>query len=608
MCGIAGYIGKSPPKTDNLKKTSEILHHRGPDGEGFFTHQLQNQSVALVHRRLAIIDLEPRSNQPFHYQDTVLIYNGEIYNYLEVRHKLEELGHKFKTRSDTEVLIHALCHWGKNAMDNLEGMWAFAWYNKINGSLLLSRDRFGEKPLYIWKKNNGIYFASEVKGLATLAGEYPKVNEAHLIRSLINGYKSIYKTKETYFKEVKELHSGTFLNIDYKSIDTPISYWMPKLTEDKNLSFDDAVETTKDAMINAVKLRMRSDVPLAFCMSGGVDSNSLISIASKELGYNVHGFTIMNTDSRYEEQELVEQSVKELDIKHTSVSLSKKNFLSNMRHLVVKHDSPVSTISYYVHWLLMDKISKSGYKISISGTGADELFSGYYDHHLLYLASISKNEELYKISKNNWFNHVSPIVRNKYLQDPDRFVNNINFRDHIYTGKDFVNYLHEPFFESFKEKEYQVSLLRKRMLNELFEEVVPVILHEDDANSMYHSIENRSPFLDRRLFETSLKIPTKYLIQNGKAKSVLRESMRGIAPNVILDCQKKVGFNAPIEDLLDMNNPNNREQILGDSCVYNIIKRELIEKMLSKKIISNEETKFLFTFLGIKFFLEEFSF
>ena len=279
-----------------------------------------------------------------------------------------------------------------------------------------------------------------------------------------------------------------------------------------------------------------------------------------------------------------------------------------MRHLVVKHDSPVSTISYYVHWLLMDKISKSGYKISISGTGADELFSGYYDHHLLYLASISKNEELYKISKNNWFNHVSPIVRNKYLQDPDRFVNNINFRDHIYTGKDFVNYLHEPFFESFKEKEYQVSLLRKRMLNELFEEVVPVILHEDDANSMYHSIENRSPFLDRRLFETSLKIPTKYLIQNGKAKSVLRESMRGIAPNVILDCQKKVGFNAPIEDLLDMNNPNNREQILGDSCVYNIIKRELIEKMLSKKIISNEETKFLFTFLGIKFFLEEFSF
>ena len=606
MCGIAGYIGTFAPNLINIKQTSESLKHRGPDGEGFYKHKFQDNIVALIHRRLAIIDLDDRSNQPFSYQNTVLVFNGEIYNYIELRKSLEDLGHVFKTKGDSEVLIHALCQWGLDALDKLEGMWAFAWYNEKNGNLILSRDRFGEKPLYIWKKDKGFYFSSEVKGLAALAGEWPRINEHHLISSLVNGYKSLYKKKETFFLEVKEILPGTVSIINSKGFFSTKKYWKPQLIENQKLSFKDSVSITKEAIIKAVKLRIRSDVPLAFCMSGGVDSNTLISVASKILGCDVHGFTIANEDSRYEEQSLVNIAVKELGVKHTQVSLSKENFLSNMRTIVRAHDAPVATISYYVHWLLMQKIKANGYKISISGTAADELFSGYYDHHLLYMASISENKDLFKETKKNWLKYVSPYVRNQFLQDPDRFLKNPNFRDHIYTGKDFSKYLHNPILEIFHEKEYPVSLLRKRMLNELFYETVPVILNEDDLNAMNNSIENRSPFLDRNLFEASLQIPTEFLVNNGRAKSVLRESMRGVLPEAILESPRKVGFNAPIEDLLDVTDPFNREQLLDDSPIFNFIKKSEIEKILIKKKFSNSLSKFLFSFLGAKFFLEEF--
>ena len=606
MCGIAGYLGKFPPGHKNLNQTSKILKHRGPDGEGFYTHKTQHNSVAFVHRRLSIIDLDDRSNQPFNYQNTVLVFNGEIYNYIELRKNLEDLGHIFKTKSDTEVLIHALCQWGENALEKLEGMWAFAWYNEKDGSLLLSRDRFGEKPLYIWQNDEGFYFSSEVKGLAALAGEWPQINEHQLLRSLTNGYKSLYKTKETFFLKVKELSAGTFFKINSKGIGYTKQYWKPRLVENQKLSFMDSVSITREAVIKAVELRMRSDVPLAFCMSGGVDSNTLISVASKILGHDVHGFTITNKDSRYEEQSLVDIMVNELGLKHTKVSLSKENFLLNMQTIVRAHDAPVATISYYAHWMLMNEINKNGYKISISGTAADELFSGYYDHHLLYLASISENEDLLNVSKKNWLQSVAPHVRNTFLQDPERFLKYPKFRDHIYSGKDFSDYLHNPFVELFHEKEYPVSILRERMLNELFFEIVPVILHEDDINAMHNSIENRSPFLDRNLFEASLQIPTQFLVKNGRAKSVLRESMRGILPNAIIESSRKVGFNAPIEDLLDMKDPINREQLLDDSPVFNIVKKSEIEKILNKEKLPNSLSKFLFSFIGVKFFLEEF--
>ena len=607
MCGIVGYFGLNLPTEDKLEAANAALYHRGPDGSGSYSHRHSSgQAVAFAHRRLAIIDLDSRSNQPLRIEDSVLVFNGEIYNYIEVRKTLQQLGHKFFTDGDSEVLARALRQWGQAALDRLEGMWAFAWYDELDGTLLLSRDRFGEKPLYLWRRDGGIYFASEVKGLASLAGTWPNINENHLLRNLINGYKALYKVSETFYHGVEELPAGTCLTLSPNNKSRQARYWEPQQKIEEGMTYQDAVERTREAVLNSMKLRLRADVPLAFCMSGGIDSNCLIAAASRELGCNVHGFTIVNTDARYEEADLVNHAVKELDIKHTSITPEKKGFLENLKVLVDAHDAPVCTVSYYVHWQLMRAIAEQGYKVSISGTGADELFTGYYDHHNMYLSEITHDSELYAASRVEWQTHLSPIVRNPYLKDPDVFVKDPSIRDHIYLNNDkFSKWLYSSWSEPFCEKRYDSSLLRNRMMNELFNESVPVILHEDDLNAMHFSMENRSPFLDRKLFETAYSIPVEHLVQKGRAKAVLRDSMRGIVPEAILNNREKVGFNAPILDLVDVQDPEVRDYLLTDSPVYDLVRKDKIESLLEHDDLPNSMSKFLFSFINTKMFLEK---
>ena len=608
MCGIAGYIGSKRIPDENALQCLGSMADRGPDDRGVYRHKYGNRHVLLIHTRLAIIDLDKRSSQPFKHDGSALCFNGEIYNYIEIRKMLEEKGARFSTSSDTEVLHISLNEYGESILDKLEGMWAFAFYRETDGKLILCRDRFGEKPLYVHKASDGIFFASTPKALFELLGHNLPVNIDHLKRFLVNGYKSIYKHSDTFFLGLKEVPSRNIWEIDRDNHVSEKCYWeIDSDSEDDSISFANSASLVRDNLLKSIELRLRSDVPLAFCMSGGIDSNALISTAKRIFDYDVHGFTIVNSDMRYNEQEMVDIAVRELGIRHTKVLLDKVDFLSNLRKLIKIHDAPVYTISYYVHWLLMEQIHRSGYKISISGTAADELFSGYYDHHLFYLASIKNDKTHYQLSKDNWITHVKPIVRNPLLQYPDIFVENQNFRDHVYfRANEFSSRLHVPFLEIFNEKEYPGKLLRKRMLNELFEEVIPVILHEDDVNAMSFSIENRSPFLDRNLFETSLKIPTRHLIVNGFAKAVLRQSMRGIVPDTILDCRTKVGFNAPVMDLLDIKDERVRRELLIDSPVFDLVKRDVIENLIKTSELKNSESKFLFSFLGIKMFLEEY--
>ena len=365
------------------------MRHRGPDDQ---THRRfetpDGRWVELLHARLTIIDLDPRSNQPFELGERFLAYNGELYNYVELRAELEGLGVEFATTSDTEVMLAALAHHGWDAMDRCEGMWAFAMYDAASGELGLCRDRFGEKPLYLWRDGDGLYFGSEVKFIASLAGRRLGVNHRHLHRYLVNGYKALYKTSDTFFEGVEELPPGSTLRIGEGGRERRAAYWSPPEPDEEGISYQEAVEGTRERLIRSVELRLRADVPLAFCMSGGIDSLSLISIARRELDYDVHGFTIVNSDERYEEQEMVDHAVDRLKVRHTPIPVDTADFLPRLRGLVRQHDAPVYTITYYAHWLLMESIAASGYRISVSGTAADELFSGYYDHHLAYLHDV----------------------------------------------------------------------------------------------------------------------------------------------------------------------------------------------------------------------------
>lgn len=606
MCGIAGYIGPTPPNAARMGACEFLMGRRGPDAKGRYERRLaDNLSVTLLHSRLSIIDLDPRANQPMRHGHHVIACNGEVYNYRELADALRGEGTSFVTSGDTEVLIAAIARWGlARALDRAEGMWAFAAVDEAASTATLSRDRFGEKPLYLMDADGGLYFASEVKFLFALSGRAPRADREHLKRFLVNGYKALHKVPATFHEGVRELAAGTALTISPEGR-TETRYWTPGFTTDETLSFEDSVAATRDALIEAVGLRLRADVPLAFCLSGGVDSNAIISIARRVFDHDVHGFTIVNTDARYDEEDLVKASVAELGLRHTSVRLTTANFLDNLDTLVRQHDAPVFTLSYYVHWLLMQAISDAGYKVSISGTGADELFTGYYDHQNAYLYEVRNDAVRAASARAEWQAHVAPVVRNPFLQDPDLFVNDPAFRGHIYLGaEEFSAGLTAPWSEPFTETRYCEGLLRNRMANEMFHEAVPVILHEDDLNAMYFSIENRSPFLDRKLFDTAASIPTRHMVRDGKAKAVLREAVRGIAPDAIVDERRKVGFNAPIGDLLDTNDPEVRARLLDDGPVFDIVRRETVERLMDSGTLPNSESKFLFNILGVRLFLE----
>ena len=479
-------------------------------------------------------------------------------------------------------------------------------FDERDDSLVLCRDRFGEKPLYLFRDESGLYFGSEIKFLMKMAGRRFAVNFDHLYRYMINGYKALYKRPHSFYEGVSELPTGTVLRMDAEGHERASTYWTPSFCPDETLSYEDAVSGARKRLIRSLELRLRADVPLAFCLSGGVDSNALIGIAKNVFDYDVHGFTIVNSDVRYSEQDMIEHAVGELGIRHTSIPVNTDEFLEQLRELVRYHDAPVSTITYYCHWLLMKSVAENGYRISVSGTAADELFSGYYDHHLAYLYEVRGDTNLYLNAREAWTHHIKPLVRNPYLSNPDLFVDAPEFRDHIFLGADkMAEYFVRPWSEPFSETNFTDSLLRKRMLNELFHEVVPVILHEDDLNAMYFSVENRSPYLDRELFEFCYRIPSRHLVREGRAKAVLRDAIKGITPDRVRQNRRKVGFNAPIESFLDVNNQHVRSLIFEESPIFDHVRRDKIEELFDKPNLLNSESKFLFYFLTSKMFLEE---
>lgn len=608
MCGIAGYAGTRRLDDAALRSCVGALQQRGPDDSGVRRFALsRDREVCLVNRRLRIIDLDARAAQPFNIADHWISYNGELYNYLELRQTLAGRGVGFRTESDTEVILAALATGGLAALEHCEGMWALAWFDAADGSLVLCRDRFGEKPLYLYRDATGIYFASETRALRSLAGLRFTPNRDQVTRYLVNGYKSLYKSGQTFFEGVVELQPGSWLRIAADGTETTGQYWTPSVRPDDRIAYDEAVAGVRGHLERSVAIRLRADVPLAFCLSGGIDSNAIAAIARTACDYDVHGFTVVDPDPRYNEAELAATAAAALDIRHTMLVLERGNLIDELSEQVAYHDAPVATISYFVHWKLMKCIAAAGYKVSVSGTGADELFSGYYDHHLFYLAAMRRDSQRFAAARREWEARVKPLVRNPYLSDPDRFIDTPAFRDHIYLDAEaFSAFLRRPWHEPFTERRYtDADDLRNRMLNELFAESVPVILHEDDLNAMFYSIENRSPFLDRGLFEYMGTVPTRHLVRGGLAKALLRDAVRDLVPAAILDNPRKIGFNASIASLLDLGAAETRRALLSDSPIFEMVKREAIEPLLDREELPNSQSKFLFYFINAKLFLEQ---
>ena len=605
MCGIAGFIGKKNIEKSTIQETLNLMMNRGPDNTNFKVFKTQDLVVYLLHSRLSIIDLTDKSNQPFTAFDKTIIFNGEIYNYVEIKNQLKKKGYKFITDSDTEVLLAAFEEYGEKIHDHLIGMWAFAIWDDKKKILFLSRDIFGEKPLYFYETNDGYYFGSEIKFLKSLCKNSLEINIDYIQKFIKYGYRILNKSNETFFTEVKRIQSSHALIINNSLSIRLLKYYKPNLTEERKSS-EEVLSEIKNNLLVSMKLRLRSDVPISFCLSGGVDSSGLASIAAKKFNYKIKTYSIIDTHENYNEEENILETVNDLSCEHTSINLNYSNMLERLETLIDYHDSPISTISYLVHSLISEKISKTSSKVVISGTGADELFSGYYDHYLFHLCEFS-DQNILKEKIDLWSKFIKPIVRNKFLKDPYLYLNNPEKRDNFYPEvEEFSKFLKVKTKVILpKDKFFTNSILRNRLLNELFFETVPVILKEDDMNSMFYSIENRSPFLDKKLFESTLKINPDQLIKGGTAKFYLRESLKGILNDKVRLDKKKVGFNASIKNIFNFKTKKTQEFFLDNSSVFDIFKKSKIQVLINKEKINETEQKFLFNFINLKIFLQK---
>jgi len=581
------------------------MSQRGPDGQKMVYIKNDNNNIYLFHSRLSIIDLDKRSDQPYFFENYTIVFNGEIYNYIELRDELKKKGRVFKTDSDTEVLIQCYEEFGEDCLQKFEGMWSFALWDGNQNKLFLSRDRFGEKPLYYYETSDGIYFGSQTLFIKSLVDTKIEVNQNQILRYLVNGYRSLYQKNETYYKKLYEIPIASlcFIDVDLQLYTT--KFWTLKPNVDQKMSTKDAIEGVKERLIDSMRLRLRSDVPIAFCLSGGIDSTALASIASKVFHKEISTFSIIDEDIRYNEYENINHTVNDLKCKSTKIHLEKGNNLDKLIELIKFHDAPIATISYLVHSLLSEEINKNGFKVAISGTGADELFTGYYDHFNFHIYD-TRNSPLNQHHITQWETHIQNIVRNPYLSNPKIFIENPYLRDHIFLNNDiFSSYTKSKFEEKFTEYQFETdSMLQNRMMNELFFESTRVIIHQDDLNSMKNSIENRSPFLDTNLVEFAYSIPPELLIQNGYGKYILRESLSGILNDEVRLDRRKKGFNASLNSLFNLKDLKTRDFLLSESEVFDIVDKSFIESLLEKDTLENSFSKFLFNYLCVKIFLD----
>jgi asparagine synthase (glutamine-hydrolysing) len=442
-----------------------------------------------------------------------------------------------------------------------------------------------------------------VKFLTALSGAKPSVSAAQLRRYLVNGYKALYKEPNTFFNEMAELPPSSQALVQTPDRVEPRTYWSLNYRPN-GLSRDDAAEGVRERLFQAVKLRLRADVPVAFCLSGGVDSTALASIASKVFGQQIHAFSIIDKDERYHELDNMRAVVDDLGCEHHVVETSTEGFRERLRQQVAYHDAPVATISYYMHAFLSQAIREHGFKVALSGSAADELFTGYYDHYSFWLAKMSTTPEFPTLLE-DWRQSYGAHVRNPLLKDPLNFAREPDRRDHIYLNADvFGSLMTDDFHEPFAEHHYTDDLLRNRMLNELFHEAVPVILKEDDLNSMLCSVENRSPYLDSGLAEYLYQVPGEYLIKDGYVKWLLREAVEGLLVDSVRLDKRKRGFNASIESLVDRSDPDTVEWLMAESPIFDHVKRESIASFLRNDMSDNSFSKFLFSFVSAKTFLE----
>lgn len=611
MCGIAGHIGRTRPSESQITAALRCLKHRGPDDTGLWTQDLgDGYTCTLVFTRLAIQDLTPAASQPFHSGPVTMVFNGEIYNFVELRSSMKAQGEPFVTDGDTEVLARLLARRGEAALDDVDGMFALAWWADDKRRLTIARDAIGEKPLHFHRMAHDFWFASEVTSLAAIAGRHFEPNLDQIRRFLTNGYRVLHKNDETFHLGVQQVEPGQIIRVDARgAVTSARHFWKPQSELVNDVPpYEVAVEEVRERLLSSLRLRLRADVPVALSLSGGIDSTALLAMSVLELMTPLKTYTVRSGDANYDDSSVAIETARLLGVSHDLVDVRDHDFLAELERQVRGRGAPVITISSFAQNLLMREVASSGDKVILEGIGADEIFAGYYDHHNAFLGDLARSDQdLHRQALSDWGHGAGKFTRNPFLRDPDYLVRDPYARDHLHLDSEqFGSLLLERPTEGFEELSLTPWILRNRMLNEIAEETLPVLLGEADANAMASSVENRSPFLDRNLVDWVFGLPETYLIRRGFGKSLLRDAVSPWVPPAVLWDQEKRGFNLSIGTVLKWHRPESRDEILRESPIWQVVDRDRLRQWLANdEHLTESQSKFLFSFLSCRFFLEQ---
>ncbi len=550
MCGIAGIVGRGPVNMEAVSAMAELQAHRGPDDVG--TWRSADGRTGFGHRRLAVIDPVPEGRQPMTDAggDLTIVFNGEIYNYIELADELRAAGVRFETATDTEVILEAWKTWGEACVERFNGMFAFALHDARRNVVFCARDRFGEKPFVFVQGDDFFAFASEYKALFALSDVAVDPDYAAIGAFLANPGRSLDAGLRSAFQGIDQIGPGECLAVDCGDLTVRRRrYWEPEPVTGRVPGFDDAVSEFRHLLIDSVRLRMRSDVPLGSCLSGGLDSGSIYGAVRELVGddraYNV--FTGRFPGSDADEGAYADIIAARGNALRHEVAPDPDRLLAELADFVWHNELPVDSASQYAQWCVFRLAAENGVTVLLDGQGSDEILAGYEQYFAFYLASegVDPDEEsairaryplALSMQDQSWKTRLPPALRRALARTLGR-------------GSDFTFGI---------EREYLVppagsapADLKAALLRDSFGGFLSTLLRYGDRNSMAHSREVRLPFCDHRLIEFLMGLPAPYLMGDAQTKRILRAATVGILPEQIRTRWNKQGFLPPIVAWLD---------------------------------------------------------
>jgi asparagine synthase (glutamine-hydrolysing) len=621
MCGINGIVqkNKNPNIESQIKRMNELIVHRGPDDNGYSCFD----GVALGMQRLSIIDLST-GHQPMFSDDSqiTIVFNGEIYNYLEIKEKLIKMfGVRFNTQSDTEVVLKGYEVWGEDVLQYLNGMFAFSIFDKKRNKVFIARDRFGEKPLYFFKGEDEILWASELKSIIDLRPELKKISKSSLNLFLTLTY---IPAPHTIYENVYKLRPGHYALIDIRSF-TLIeqAYWDIDLEKSVEITnYQKAKEKIRTILFDSVKTRMSADVPLGIFLSGGVDSTIIAAIMSKISDVPIKTFSIGYSNPRYDETERARLVAEHIGSDHHEYRLDYTEVLDELEKVILNFDEPFADSSC-IPTYFVSKQTVNHVKVALTGDGGDEVFGGY-NKYLIHSFGKLYNDLVPKPLKNlilGYVNRLSDHDTKGYITKIKKLLksvgstvtlNHLNIISLGFQNEDLKRLVRDELYFDMQENLIDFSSLSGKDLSVMeplklaryIDKNVSLegdMLTKVDRASMLCSLECRAPFLDHRLMELSYCIPDSFLIRGNNKKRILKDTFKDLLPKDFF-INKKSGFEIPVSDWFrnelkdDLIDTLSEENLNSHSFFSNTYVHHLIHEHISKDIDNSFKLWTLFCF------------